>query len=113
MTDIAPLLAAGKTLAGIADPDKDLLSFATDCTEIATTLRFLGEGLDRAYDNAEDRRDALSRQWPIDAANAAYQQDIRQALGTAKRTAEQALVDLSRLIGELALAIARCEREDA
>ncbi len=114
----APLLAAGATLAELAEPNRDLLSFGADFQEIATTLQFIGDGLCRAHEEAEDRYER------IDAGNVltvdlallgilespdrrhsyakkVRAKDLAQASGTALRTAKKALVDLAALIGEI------------
>lgn len=109
------LIAAGKTLATTADPDKDLLAFASDFRELAWTLRSLGTGLDSAYEGAEGlydaRLDALDqgklwhvstgRAWTRDEVALARDNEMKQARRTAARTAQKALVELSRLIREL------------
>jgi hypothetical protein len=105
------LIEAGRTLAQLGDPDKDLLNFSNDFREIASTLRFLGEGLEKAYEAAEDRRDAIRRAGlSIDHTNRAYQNDSGFALGTAKKTAQRALVDLARLVGEVEAQMLLTER---
>lgn len=112
---IEQLQAAGATLAAVASPDKDLLSFAGDFDEIAATLKLIGGGLGHACEQAEDthfgRYAALAarnlwniaerREWTRDEIDLARDNEIKQARDTAKRTAQRALVDLARLIGEL------------
>ena len=110
MTATDTLLAAGRALAEIADPDKDLLNFGNDFRALALTLRFIGEGLDQAYETAEDRRDWLAGGYMINTANVEYQQSVAEALGTAKRTAQRALVDLAKIVGELETQMAVTER---
>lgn len=109
------LLAAGRALAEIAEPGKDLLHFAGEFREIAVTLRSLGSGLDSAYERAEqthdDRCDAIdrhrlwhfadAREWTRDEVALARDNEMKQARATAARTAQKMLVELSRLIGEL------------
>ena len=88
MADTAALIATGRVLAGIADPGKDMLDFATDFSEIALSLELIGKGLDRAWD-ADCQSDA------------AFQREVTAARATARRTAQRALVDLATLVAEL------------
>lgn len=85
-----------------AAPEKDLIEFASDFGQLALTLTFIGEGLDRAQEAADESHNARLRHgWDIDGANLAYQNEIMAARRTAAATAQKAMVDLSRLIGEL------------
>ena len=96
------LIAAGKTLAATADPDKDLLNFANDFRKLSRTLKFIGERSEQVYFAAEDKRDTIAGvTGDIDRANLAYQNDIDAARRAAALMAQKALVELSRLIGEL------------
>lgn len=93
--DYPRLVAAAETLAALADPGRDLLNYATDFAEIASTLWFLGKGLASVYERAAD----------VGIERPAYADDLTaEARQQAARTAKKALVDLARLIGELELA---------
>ena len=63
---IDELLAAGATIATLANPGRDLVNLVSDFREIALTLKCLGDGLATAEDRAEETRDrrydALSHQ---------------------------------------------------
>lgn len=56
----ADLIAAGKTLAATADPDRDLLNFSDDFRRLARTLKFIGERSEQAYFAAEDKYDVIA-----------------------------------------------------
>ncbi len=121
MSDTAPetlqtLIAAGRVLASVQEPDKDLLSFACDLSEVALTIKMIGAGLERAVERSEDHYDAILKNGPrdfIDTRQPAYQhaanaRDADQALASAAaiRTAKRALIDLSKVIGEMEIAAA-------
>lgn len=87
------LLEAGRTLAGLAEPHRDLLAYGGDFVEIASTLKFIGAGLERAYTLAS-AHDAVGRDDLRDSEEYA-------ALVGALRTGRKALVDLARLLTEI------------
>lgn len=115
MIDIAPLLAAGRTLATLAEPDRDLFDVGRDISEIAETLRLLGAGLKNAEEQADDladaRFDALAagncwnlaerREWTRDEIELSRVNELKRAGATAARTVGMALVDLARIASEL------------
>jgi hypothetical protein len=86
------LTEAGRTLAQLGDPDKDLLNFATDAREIAFSIKNVAAGLDYAYEIVDG---------PLDEVH---------ALTTAKRTLQLGLVALAQLVGELEMKAALIER---
>ena len=116
---IQPLIDAGKTLATLASPERDLLSFGSDFSVLARDLKSISERLDAGYDGAEDRYDAVlesgPRSWidtPVtssyEVARIARNNELKQARARAIREAKQALVSLSRIIGEMEI---QAERE--
>jgi hypothetical protein len=92
MTATDTLIEAGRTLAQLGDPDKDMLNFATDARAIASSIKNVAGGLDYAYDLAVG---------PLDEVH---------ALTTAKRTLQLGLVALAQLVGELEMKAALIER---
>lgn len=96
------LLDAGKTLAALAEPAKDLISFASEFSEVGDALRNIARAADRAVELAEDRYDAIvdARQDHA-AARRARAGDEARARDAALRGAKKALVDLARVIAEL------------
>lgn len=86
------LIDCGLTLATVADPDKDLLSFAGSIGEVEIDLKHAAAKLDHAYDRA--------------AVSCAADQRVieRHALAEAKRSLQQALISVAQIIGEVELA---------
>lgn len=108
------LIEAGRMLATLADPARDLHDIGGDFTELAETLRLIGGGLRDAQERADDIRDgrldnlaagrlwhADGRNWTRDEVELAYRNEIVAARRTAARTAQLALVELARVIHEL------------
>ena len=108
--DTPALLAAGRTLAGLARPGRDLSEFAHDFAEIGMTLKGIGAGLDTALDRAEETYDRIiAERDNYSAARLARDGEAEHARATALRTARQALVDLARVIAEIEAQIAAGE----
>lgn len=113
--DLDRLLAAGKTLATLAEPGRDLDALGGDMIEIAETLRSLGRGMQHAYERAEatydGRCDSLSkgqlwslaerREWTRDEIALARDNELKAARDTALRTAKRALVSLAALVADV------------
>ena len=109
------LIEAGRTLATLAEPGRDVHEFASDMLEIAETLRLAGRGLRQADERAEETRDGRldslaagnlwdlrqRREWTRDEVELSHRNELAVARNTARRTAQRALVDLARLIREM------------
>lgn len=109
------LIEAGRTLATIAEPDRDLHDIGSDFAELAETLRLIGGGIELAMVRAENvldgRMESLAagklwnlaerREWTRDEVELSHRNELARARDTARRTAQRALVDLARLIREL------------
>lgn len=110
------LLAAGRTLAAIAEPRK-LSDYGNGLREIAATLKALGDGIEhacaRAAETFDYRLDAIGRgimtfdwsrqahRYTRDDAELDRDNELKRARDTAIRTAKRALVDLAALIGAM------------
>lgn len=118
MTTTDQLLAAGRTLATLAEPGRDLDALGSDMLEIADTLKLLGKGMQRAFDDIEEdmegRRlalrehgngyqytDIMGRAWTRDAIDLWRDNELKRERATALRTAQKALVQLAALIDEM------------
>ena len=93
MPDTPSLLAAGATLAQLADPDGDALTVAGNLASVGRDLERTARGLEAAYERTEGELT------PSD-------------YGRAVRLAQQALVALAKAIGEMETAIATLVRID-
>lgn len=109
------LLSAGRTLAALAEPDRDLFDIGRDISEIAETLRLIGTGLKNAEEEAEEQFEARiaalaahncwnlaeRREWTRDEIELSRVNELKRARATAARTVGMALVDLARVASEL------------
>lgn len=114
--NLETLLSAGHTLADLGEPQRDLDSFAGDFRDVGDTLRDIAKGLDYACEQAEDiysnRCELLAKRqlWNIHEARemtreeieACRTNDLMQARTTAWRNAQRALIELARVIKEIA-----------
>ena len=92
-----------------------LAECGSDLCEIAETLRLLGRGMQQTDEmiatTRDDRMDALAkhqlwnlaerREWTRDEVDLTCDDELKHARETARRTAQKALVDLARVVGEL------------
>jgi hypothetical protein len=105
------LLDAGRTLATLAEPGKDLAAFASELAQIALTLKNVSRGIDTATDRADELYEGIvdSRQ-NHGAARQARDGELDHARSGALRVAKKALVDLARVVAELEAQVAAGEQ---
>lgn len=94
-TMVKPLLDAGKALATLADPDRDLADLGSMFRELAMTLDGVGKGLNKSYLATIEAKDKHE----IEAMELGARRD-------AARTASRALIDLGELLGSIYAGVA-------